>query len=310
MIRVRGDVVGSASTKAVFPAWDKRDTHMAEAAASSVESDAGTVDRRALLKRLAATSAVAWAAPEVLATRRASAAPLSGCYTDYDFDDGTFQGWTVSNGSGAGWQISSLHPNSGGYSAWFGRAGTSNSRHPIRGEPSFRYRSRSVRGTLTSPATLASSTDIVCFEVRLAIESAPQYDVFRFFIVQGGTRRELWTKSDGPFSVIDHPENPGQPWDLLTSNGSYAHVEVLIGTPSGIDLSNPVQFEFDFQSVDGNYNRTEGIYLDNILLPCGAAAPGPASSSPTLSLPSATSNDGYVPPPTAPTPEQREPPPA
>ena len=103
---------------------------MAEAAASSVESDAGTVDRRALLKRLAATSAVAWAAPEVLATRRASAAPLSGCYTDYDFDDGTLQGWTANNWRAAGWQVSSTHSFAGAYSAWFGHASAFNSLYP------------------------------------------------------------------------------------------------------------------------------------------------------------------------------------
>ena len=99
MIRVQGSVVGLRERGAGLPAWDKRDTRMAEAAASSVEPGAGTVDRRALLKRLAATSAVAWAAPEVLATRRASADPHTGCNTDNDVVDGSVHGRTVSNGT-------------------------------------------------------------------------------------------------------------------------------------------------------------------------------------------------------------------
>jgi hypothetical protein len=167
-----------------------------------------------------------------------------------------------------------------------------------------------VRGTLTSPLTTATSTDIVCFEVRLTIENSPSYDRFRLYIEQGSTRRQIWDKSDGGFSTADSPENPGATWDLYTTSGNYVHIEVPIGTPSGINLANPVRFEFDFQSIDGNYNRTEGIYLDNIIIPCGAASPGPASSAPSLSLPSLSAADAqYMPPPADPEPkEPRQPP--
>lgn len=114
-------------------------------------------------------------------------------------------------------------------------------------------------------ATTASATDLICFQVRLAIESATQYDILRFFIVQGATRVQLWDKHQPGFTVIDHPQNPGPQWDLYTTNGNWVEVDVTVGTPPGINLANPVQFKFDFQTVDAQYNRTEGIYLDNIM---------------------------------------------
>lgn len=249
--------------------------HNAEASASGSEREhAAGIDRRAMLRRLAATGAVAWVAPEVLATRRASAMALSGCYTEYNFDDGTLQGWTENGTGPSRWQLSTLHTFSGSHALWFGRAGTADSLHPIGGQPSYRQGFARSRSTITSPSTTASSTDVVCFNVRLAIENAAQYDRFRLFIVQGGTRVELWNKHAPGFTVIDHPENPGSQWDLYTTFGNWVDVNVAIGTPPGINLANPVQFEFDFQTVDGSYNRTEGIYLDNIMLPCSGGATG------------------------------------
>ncbi len=232
------------------------------------------MDRRTALRRLAATSAVAWVAPQVVATDRASAMAQSGCYTEYNFDDGTLQGWTENGAGSARWQVSGLHSFSGAYSLWFGRAGTSDSLHPIVGQPSYRRGSQTSRSTITSPSTAAASTDVICFQVRLAIESATQYDRFRLFIVQGGTRVELWNKHQPGFTLQDHPENSGAQWDMYTTQGQWVEVNVPVGTPPGVNLANPVNFEFDFQTVDGAYNRTEGVYLDNIMLPCGGGAAG------------------------------------
>ena len=281
------------------------------------------IDRRTMLRRLAATSAVAWVAPQVIATDRASAMAQSGCYIEYNFDDGTLQGWTENGSGGARWQVSSLHAVSGAHALWFGRAGSSDSLHPVPGQPSFRVGTQRSRSTITSPPSSASSTDVVCFQVRLAIENATQYDRFRLYIVQGGTRRELWNKHQGGFTVIAHPENPGAQWDLYTTQGTWVEVNVPIGTPAGIDLSQPVNFEFDFQTVDGAYNRTEGVYLDNIMIPCGTGAGGVAatlgrslagrsSSGLELSPPLESGYPaGYRPPGAAPAPaEAREAPPA
>ena len=164
---------------------------------------------------------------------------------------------------------------------WFGRRGSRNSEHPVIGQDSYDWRGRSSRGTLTSPATTVSSSDVVQFHVRLAIESATQYDRFRLFIVQGGTRVEIWDKHQhgGQFDVLPHPQ--GGPWEMYTTATStptgWAAITVLIGTPGTIDLTQPVQFEFDFQTVDGLYNRTEGIFIDRVMLPC-AAAPAPVAA--------------------------------
>ena len=111
------------------------------------------MDRRTALRRLAATSAVAWVAPQVVATDRASAMAQSGCYTEYNFDDGTLQGWTENGAGSARWQVSGLHSFSGAYSLWFGRAGTSDSLHPIPGQPSYRRGTQTSRSTITSPST-------------------------------------------------------------------------------------------------------------------------------------------------------------
>jgi hypothetical protein len=271
------------------------------------------MDRRTMLRRLAANGAVAWVAPEILATKRASAMALSGCYIDYNFDDGTLQGWTENGTGPARWQPSSLHTFSGSHSAWFGRTGTTDSLHPVAGQPSYNHPNRRGRATMTSPPTTASATDVVCFQVRLAIENSAQYDRFRFYIVQGATRVQLWDKHQPGFTVIDHPQNPGSQWDLYTTNGAWVEIDVTIGTPPGINLANPVQFEFDFQTVDRQYNRTEGIYLDNIMLPCGVAAPPATTASRResgsgsgLSLNSPASSGfqpGYRPPPKVPAPD-------
>lgn len=239
----------------------------------------GVVDRRRVLRRLAGLTALTFAAPQIVATRHAAAQTLSGCFVTYDFDDGTLQGWTTNGTGQARWRLDNLHPNSGTGSVWFGRAGTSNSLHPIVGERSYAVNSAS-RAQLVSPPMSLSSTDIVAFSVRLAIENHPSYDAFTLNIVQGNTRRTLWTKASGLFTVIDHPEAPWQnTYQLFTTFGGYAQQNVTIGSPQGIDLAQPVRLEFDMQVVDTLYNRTEGIYLDDIVVPCSAVTPAGAPSA-------------------------------
>ncbi len=288
---------------------------MSEAAASQHTETAPTIGRRAVVRRLLVTSAVTWAAPEVLATRRASATAHSGCSTEFDFDDGTLQGWVVNSNGPVRWRISSLHSSSGLYSVWFGRAGSSDSLHPVVGQPSYFRRRRASSATLTSPVTNASSSDAVHFRLRMAIENAVQYDVFRLFIVQGATRVQLWDKHQAGLTVIDHPEDPAAPFDLYTSFGEWVDITAPIGAPPGIDLSQPVQFEFDFQTVDDQRQRTEGIYLDNIMLPCAANLSAPATTSTTststLRVPLESGYlPGYRPPPqlAAPADPREEPP--
>ncbi|MGI9621483.1 MAG: hypothetical protein ACR2PK_01505 [Acidimicrobiales bacterium] len=254
---------------------------MDEVSASTTEpTPSASMDRRAMLRRLAATGAVAWAAPEILATRKASAMALSGCFTEYTFEGG-MEGWTVNGGGGpVRWRRSSYTSFTGSTSMWFGRRNSRDSEYPVMGQDSYNFRNRASRGTLTSPATTISTGDVMQFHVRLAIESAAQYDLFTLYIVQGGDRFEIWSKDYGGFTDIPHPQQPGGPWRLYTTSqgmpnpdpdapGWVAQTVSLSGL-TGIDYTMPVQFEFDFQTVDGLYNRTEGIYLDSIMLPCAA----------------------------------------
>ena len=274
-----------------------------------------SLDRRTMLRRLSGTAVTVWAAPSVLGISKAGAMGLSGCVDTFDFDDATLQGWSA-NGSGqASWQVSSLQSNSGTHSAYFGNPSRSNSLHPIVGAPS--YSSGRSSGTITSPSTTVAATDMVAFDVRLAIENSAAYDRFKMYILQGATRVQIWDKSQGGFTVINHPQSPGAPWDLFTTFGAWTTQTVTIGNPSGINLANPVQFEFDFQTVDASYNRTEGIFLDNIMLPCAAAALTVSARADSSGFDSGVNDGaslsgyqpGYVPPPTASAPEDRPPPP-
>ena len=239
----------------------------------------GVIDRRRILRRLAGLTALTFTAPQIVATRHAAAQTLSGCFVTYDFDDGSLQGWTANGNGQARWRLDSLHPNSGSGAVWFGRANTSNSLHPIVGERSYAVNAAS-RAQLVSPPLTLSSTDIVAFSVRLAIENHPSYDRFDLNIVQDGIRRTLWTKASGLFTVINHPEAPWQStYGLFTTFGGYSQQSVTIGTPQGIDLSRPVRLEFDVQVLDTLFNRTEGIYLDDVVVPCSAVTPAGAAAA-------------------------------
>lgn len=262
-------------------------------------SSSALLDRRSVLRRLTGTAAAVWVAPSVLSISRASAATGSGCSTITAFDDGSLQGWRVQGRGPASWQVTTQQSMSGNHSVWFGMAGSANSLFPTQGAPS--YGNGRSSGTLTSPVTTATATDVISFDVRLAIESAAQYDVFRLFIVQGPQRQLLWDKSMGGFATGPHPEDTNAPWHLLHSGGGWTPQSITIGAPNGIDLAQPVHFEFDFQTVDRYYNRTEGIFLDNIMLPCAAPAMTAASdavrSNNGVGIPGVPANDpNWVPP--------------
>lgn len=223
------------------------------------------LSRRTVLRRLAGGTAVAWAAPQILLAERASAATHSSCLTTYNFDDGTTQGWSISGSGRSRWQLTTLQANSPSASMWFGRAGTTGSLHPVVGAPDYPGRSR---GTLVSPPSLACVGDVISFNVRLAIENSTAYDRLELNIVQGGLRTTIWTKNDPGFPVINHPSNPGAPWDLYTTNGAWWPISVSVPSASGFDFTQPIAFEFSFDTVDNAYNRTEGVFLDDITIPC------------------------------------------
>ncbi len=279
-------------------------------ATPSSGSSSAVLDRRSVLRRLTGTAAAAWAAPSVLSISRASAATSSGCSNITAFDDGTLQGWSVTGSGAASWQVTTLQSMTGKHAVWFGNATTRDSLHPTINAAS--YSGGRSSGTLTSATTTVASTDVISFDIRLAIESAPSYDVLRLFIVQGRRRRELWNKTMGGFPVLPHPENPQAQWDLLSTQGAWFTQSATVGTPAGIDLAKPVQFEFDFQTVDQYYNRTEGVFLDNITLPCSpanlATVPlGPSRTSNGVGMPGLPANTvGWEPPGqlTAPSPKR------
>jgi hypothetical protein len=269
--------------------WTRWPQRLATAADRSLMADRSLDDRdttagapgcsrRELLARLGAASAVAWTAPAIVGTSRAVAAG-SACPVVYSWEDNTLQGWTVTTygGSSAQWQLSSTAASSGSRSMWFGTAGSTNSLHPTVGAAS--YSGGTPRGALTSPAVTVTATDTISFKLRLAIENHASYDRFALNIVQGTKRRELWNKHAGGFAVVPHPENPGAIYDLFTTNGAFVTITVTVGNPGGgINLANPVRFEFDFQGGDGNYNRTEGIFIDGLSLPCTVPPAGAPQS--------------------------------
>lgn len=188
----------------------------------------------------------------------------SSCSAMHGFEDGTFQGWTVTGSGPATWHVVSSASSAGNNSVWLGSMGSADSLHPSLGADS--YSGPDSSRELTSPLVHAMDTDVVSFDIRLAIEQTPARDTFDLFVMQGASRFRLWRKGDGGFPVLPHPENAAR--NMSTTSGAFFSISVPVGTPgAGIDLANPVQFVFEF-SGDDALNRTEGIFLDQIEIPC------------------------------------------
>ncbi|MGI9602997.1 MAG: choice-of-anchor J domain-containing protein [Acidimicrobiales bacterium] len=209
--------------------------------------------RRSLLRRAAVAGTVAWTAPVITTFDNpvAAAAGSLSCPAIYCFDDGTTEGWTIDNTAGPGkdglWNIDNSRSTSASYSLHYGRGSSSD--YAIGGRHS---------GSVTSPsiALPSSGTMNLEFEVWREVETA-----------SGG---------EDAFEVSILPSG-----DLLYSAAADGGTGGVFESIS-IDLSayagDTIEIVFTFDTGDGTNNNFEGVYVDDVSIPCSTppAAPGAA----------------------------------
>lgn len=210
------------------------------------------MSRRALLGRAAVGGAVAWTMPVITSLNDPVAAAVGslGCPAVFCWDSGTAEGWVIDNASGPGkkpglWNINSSRSVSGSYSLHYGRGSGSN--YNINGRHS---------GTATSPSSTLPSTGPMNleFSVWREIETAngfedkldgvimPSGDVVYSRFADGGT------------------------------NGQWEQVSIDLSVYAG----TTIQVMFTFDTGDGANNNFEGVYIDDVSIPC-ATAPDPGA---------------------------------
>lgn len=209
------------------------------------------LDRRAFLGRTVVVGAATWAVPTILSTTPVAAATGScSTVTVHEFSGG-LDGWTIDNGWGPGvdglWRHT-RHPRRDRGALHYGRG--------IGGD----YRTGNSRnsGRVVSPpfSVPATGTREVRFTVWREVEvQDPGYDRFRL-VINGSTSQVLYSVS----SIGD-------------TNGFETYTVAIPAQYAG----ETVTFQFDFDTIDGLYNRHEGIYVARFeVTACPVVAPGAA----------------------------------
>ena len=247
---------------------------MSEPALSSERSG---LSRRALIQRAAVAGGVAWSTPVVttLAQPVAAATPsgLSNCPTIYCFDTGTTEGWTIDNSAGSGgglWNVRSGRSTSPSMAMHYGTGvgGTYNT-------------GAANGGTITSPTFTLPGSGPMTMSLR----------VWRDI--------ELWTGNGNwdvfTITILPTAAAASTLYQVFHDGGTGGVFQTL-----SFDLSpwagQSAQIAITFDTVDSAYNDFEGIWIDDVTIPCSsppvgaggaglrAAAPG---YSPPLPTPSA-----------------------
>jgi len=202
--------------------------------------------RRRFLQRGAAATGVAWTTPIVIgALEPVAAAVSSTCPVVYCFDDGTTQGWTIDNTAGAGdglWNINSSRSVSPPFSLHYG---TGTGGDYVTGGRN--------AGTVTSPSFVVPATGgALTFEVWREIETfaTGNWDEFSVSILPSGTV-EYAVSIDGGTMGLFEP--------IFIDLAAYAGMSI--------------QVVFAFDTGDANFNNFEGIYVDDITIPCDTPPP-------------------------------------
>jgi len=214
------------------------------------------VSRRTLLRRAAIGGAVAWTAPVITTFMDpvAAAAGSLSCPAVYCFDDGTTQGWTIDNSAGPGgtglWNVDNSRSVSTSYSLHYGRG--SGSDYAVGGRHS---------GSVTSPSIVLPSSGTMNLE----------FEVWR--------EVETSTHGEDAFEVSILPSG-----DLLYSvaaDGGTGGVFESISIDLSAYAGDTVEIVFSFDTGDGANNNFEGVYVDDVSIPCSTApaAPGAAPSA-------------------------------
>lgn len=204
-------------------------------------------DRRSFVKRTAAATGLVWVTPIVLGTLEpiAAATGSSGEPFTFDFDDGTTQGWVIDNTAGSGnglWNINAGRSVSPSFSLHYGtgiggnyNTGTTNS------------------GTVTSPPfTVPSVGGFLTFEIWREVEvfGSGTWDEFSASILPSGTVEYAVSRDGG-------------------TGGLFEPISIDLGVYAG----STIQVVFAFDTGDANFNNFEGIWVDNVSIPCENVPP-------------------------------------
>jgi hypothetical protein len=211
-----------------------------------------------MMQRALVAGGVAWTAPVVmtLAEPVAAATPsgLSSCPTVYCFDTGTTEGWSIDNTAGSGgglWGVSS------------GRSvSPSNSMHYGNGVGGTYNTGAANGGTVTSPVFTLPASGAMDLEM----------DVWREI--------ELWTGNGNwdvfTISMLPTAGPAATLYQVFHDGGTSGAFQRLTFDLSAW-ASQSAQIAITFDTVDSAYNDFEGIWIDNISIPCStppAAAGG------------------------------------
>lgn len=205
-----------------------------------------SITRREALVAGTAAATAAWVAPSITKVDSVAASQPS---CKFDFTAG-LGGWTIDNSTPPRqrpglWGRSTARSFSGTQSLHYGRGIGGNYYYGPLLNP------RSNAGQVTSELiTLPSSAAqlAVSFRVWMATEDTPPYDTLSFSILDTlpPGNQVLWSSA-------------------LSTGGAWSLISLMI--PAGY-AGHAVQFRFTFDTIDGIANTFEGVYLDNVYLPC------------------------------------------
>ncbi len=172
--------------------------------------------------------------------------PVAGFvpHVEWDFDNGSLEGFKITGGSGAvTWQLSDAMAISAPWSLYFGDPGG----------PTLNN-GKTVAGTVTTPPATLADAGPHLLRAWTFIDCEPLFsrDVVSIRVQHGAEETEVWTKED-----IGG-----------TTGLTWKEIEIDL-TP--LDLGGEtIQLVFSFDSIDSLNNDYQGIYFDDIrvLWPC------------------------------------------
>lgn len=236
----------------------------------AISSERSGLSRRALIQRAAVAGGVAWSTPVVttLAQPVAAATPsgLSSCPTIYCFDTGTAEGWTLDNAAGVGnglWKIAS------------GRSvSPSNALHYGNGVGGTYETGGRNAGTATSPTFTLPASGPMSLDLRVwrQVETygSGTWDQLSISIVPAG----------GGATVLYAVSRDGG------TGGVFQALSFSLAAWAG----QTAQIAINFDTGDGSFNDFEGIWIDDISIPCSSPPAGAGGAGLRSFAPSWTPN--------------------
>ncbi len=218
------------------------------------EQQAGKeTNRRAFLQKSLVATGVAWTAPIVVSLNDpiAAATGSGGCPFTYCFDDGSTEGWTIDNTAGVGnglWNVNNGRSTSASFSLHYGTGIGGN--YNSTGNNS---------GTVTSPAfVVPAAGGALTFNIWREVEvfASGNWDEFSVSILPSGTVEYAVSRDGG-------------------TNGVFEPISIDLAAYAG----TPIQIVFSFATNDQNFNNFEGIYVDDITIPCDNPPAGGGGTS-------------------------------